>query len=475
MTHSVLPIAPELEVIEKAFSALKSRSPQQRALTARERIARLDALYAEIWKRRADLKQAMWNDFRKPPEEVDLTEIFVIKSEIKAVKRGLRNWMRPKRVPGGLALVGSASWVRPEAKGVALIISPWNYPMQLVFRPLVAAIAAGCTALIKPSELTGETAQVVAEIVSAAFDENEVAVVQGGVETSTHLLNLPFNHIYFTGSPAVGKIVMKAAAQHPCSVTLELGGKSPVIVDDMKSLKDAAQKIAWAKLSNAGQICVAPDYVFVPAHRKEDFVRAVKQAMLDMYPGDIEGNKDFQRIVAPHHAERISKLVDDAIARGAKQELGGPSAAGKCLVPPTILTGIDPDAAVLEEEIFGPVLPIVTYESFEEVERFVNARPTPLALYIFSKRKRFVDRVLSQIQSGGACINNCVIHVSSNHLPFGGLGNSGIGSGHGKYGFDEFTHMRGVYEQRFDGAGALLMPPYTAWKTKLIDRLLRWL
>ena len=475
MTHSILPIAPEVEVIEKAFAALQVRAQQQRALSAKERIARLDRLYAEVWKRRDDLKSAMWNDFRKPPEEVDLTEIFVIKSEIKAVKRGLRNWMRPKRVPGGLALVGSASWVRPEAKGVALIISPWNYPMQLVFRPLVAAIAAGCTAMIKPSELTGETAQVVAEIVSEAFDPSEVAVVQGGVETSTHLLSLPFNHMYFTGSPAVGKIVMKAASQHPCSVTLELGGKSPVIVDDMKSLKDAAQKIAWAKLSNAGQICVAPDYVFVPAHREREFVEAVKQAMVEMYPGEASENKDFQRIVAPHHAERIAKLVDDAVARGATYALSGTPDTDACLVPPTVLTNIPPDAAILEEEIFGPVLPIVTYTSFEEVEEFINARPTPLALYIFSKRKRFVDRVLSEIQSGGACINNCVIHVSSNHLPFGGLGNSGIGSGHGKYGFDEFTHMRGVYEQRFDGAGSLLMPPYTGWKTKLIDRLLRWL
>ena len=359
MTHSVLPIAPEVEVIEKTFAALKSRVPQQRVLTAKERIARLDALYNEVWRRRDDLKKAMWNDFRKPPEEVDLTEIFVVKSEIKAVKRGLRKWMRPKRVSNGLAHFGSASWVRPEAKGVALIISPWNYPMQLVFRPLIAAIAAGCTAMVKPSELTGETAQLVAEIVSAAFNPDEVAVVQGGVETATHLLNLPFNHIYFTGSPAVGKIVMKAASQHPCSVTLELGGKSPVIVDDLKSMRDVAKKVAWAKLSNAGQICVAPDYVLVPAHREADFVAAVKEAMVEMYPGEASANKDYQRIVATHHAERISKLVDDAIARGAKCVMGGEVDAQGCYVAPTVLTDIDPNAEILEEEIFGPVLPII--------------------------------------------------------------------------------------------------------------------
>ena len=277
--------------------------------------------------------------------------------------------------------------------------------------------------------------------------------MQGGVETATHLLKLPFNHIYFTGSPAVGKIVMKAASQHPCSVTLELGGKSPVIADDLKSMRDVAKKVAWSKLSNAGQICVAPDYVLVPADREADFVAAIKEAMVEMYPGEASANKDYQRIVATHHAERISKLVDDAIARGAKCVMGGDVDAKGCYVAPTVLTDIDPNAEILEEEIFGPVLPIIPYTSFDEAVRFVNDRPTPLALYVFSKRKRFVESVLSQIQSGGASINNCVIHVSSNHLPFGGLGNSGIGSGHGEYGFTEFTHLRGVYEQRFDGAG----------------------
>ena len=208
-------------------------------------------------------------------------------------------------------------------------------------------------------------------------------------------------------------------------------------------MRDVAKKVAWAKLSNAGQICVAPDYVLVPAHREADFVAAVEEAMVEMYPGEASANKDYQRIVATHHAERISKLVDDAIARGAKCVMGGEVDAQGCYVAPTVLTDIDPNAEILEEEIFGPVLPIIPYTSFDEVVRFVNDRPTPLALYVFSKRKRFVESVLSQIQSGGASINNCVIHVSSNHLPFGGLGNSGIGSGHGEYGFTEFTHLRG--------------------------------
>ena len=475
MTHRVLPQSPAKEIIEQSFLALRQRAPRQRQLTARERIQRLDALYDEVWRRRDDLKAAMWADFRKPPEEVDLTEIFVIKSEIKEVKKRLKSWMKPRRVPGGLALLGSVSWVKPEAKGVALIIAPWNYPMQLMFRPLVAAVAAGCTVMLKPSEVTAHTAQVIDEIVSVVFDENEVTLIQGGAETATELLEMPFNHIYFTGSPAVGKIVMKAAAQHPCSVTLELGGKSPVIVDDLKSLKSAAQKIVWAKLSNAGQICVAPDYVFVPAHREQDLIDALKTAMLELYPGNVAENKDYQRIAAPRHADRINQLVEDALRRGAKLVHGGQTDVEGCLVEPTILAELADNSEVMQDEIFGPVLPIVPYTHFDEVVEAVNARPTPLALYIYSKRKAFVNEALERMQSGGASINNCVIHVSSNHLPFGGLGNSGIGSGHGEHGFKEFTHFRGVYEQRFDGAGAWLMPPYTPWKTKLIDRLLRWL
>ena len=475
MPQPILPFEPSIVQMNDAFDSLKARTPAQRRSSAKERIRRLDALYAEIWSRRDDLKEAMWDDFKKPAEEVDLTEIFVVKSEIKAVKKRLRRWMKPERVPGGLAMLGSASWVRFEAKGVALIIAPWNYPMQLVFRPMVAAIAAGCTILLKPSELTGATAKVVAEIVAAVFPENEAVVVRGGVETVTHLLSLPFNHIYFTGSPTVGKIVMRAAAQHPCSVTLELGGKAPVILDESTPLKETAKKIAWAKLANAGQICVAPDYVLVPRRLESAFILAVREAMDILYPGTIEDNPDYQRIVQDQHAKRLLALVDDAVERGATLAHGGGGDVSENLVCPAILSDLPADARIMEEEVFGPILPVIPYDDVEEVVSFVNARPTPLALYIYSKRNRFINDVLDRIQSGGVSINNSVIHVASNHLPFGGLGNSGIGSGQGKHGFNEFTHMRGVYEQRMQGAGSFLMPPYTPWKTKVIDRLLRWL
>jgi len=475
MSQTILPVSPSVELMNGVFDALQQQSSKQRMSSARDRIRRLDALYKEIWCRRDDLKSAMWEDFRKPGQEVDLTEIFVVKSEIKFVKKRLRKWMKPRRVSGGLALLGSASWVRSEAKGVALIIAPWNYPMQLVFRPLIAAIAAGCTVLLKPSELTGKTAGVIAEIVAAVFPENEVSVVQGGVETATHLLSLPFNHMYFTGSPEVGKIVMRAAAQHPCSVTLELGGKSPVILDDSAPLKATAKKIAWAKLANAGQICVAPDYIFVPRSMESDFVEALKSAMMELYPGVLAENPDYQRIIKGEHAQRLLDLTEDAVSKGAKVSYGGASDAEDCFVHPTILSDLSPEAQIMQEEVFGPVLPVIAYDDIQEVIHSVNSRPVPLALYIYSKRNRVVNQLLDAIQSGGASINNSVIHVSSNHLPFGGLGNSGIGSGHGQHGFNEFTHMRGVYEQRVRGAVALLMPPYRPWKTKVIDRLLRWL
>jgi aldehyde dehydrogenase (NAD+) len=457
------------------FERLNARASLQRKLSVKERIKRLDALYEEIWRRRDDLKQAMWADFQKPPQEVDLTEIFVLKQEIKAIKKGLKRWMRPQRVPGRLSLIGSSSWIRPEAKGVALIIAPWNYPMQLLFRPLVSALAAGCTVMLKPSEYTVNTAQVVAEIVAEVFDACEVSLVQGGVDTATELLTLPFNHMFFTGSPEVGKVVMSAAAKIPCSVTLELGGKSPVIIDKSADIKATAKRIAWAKLSNAGQICVAPDYILVHESKRDELVEALKQAMDTLYPNAASKSRDYQRIVHPRHAERIQALIVDAKERGAKVVKGGQVDVQACEVAPTLLVDVPGDSHVLQEEIFGPILPILTWNEPDEAIAFILARPTPLALYLYGSRRRLTARFVDEIPSGGVSINNSVIHVSSTDLPFGGLGSSGIGSSNGEFGFREFTHFRGMYAQRWSGLGPLLMPPYTSKKTRLVDFALRWL
>lgn len=457
------------------FNALKEQAPAQRSTTARERMALLDALYAEVLKRRKDLHAAMYADFRKPAEEVDLTEVYVLKSEIAYVKRRLRGWMRPKPVRGGLAMLGSRAWVRREAKGVALILAPWNYPMQLLFRPLVSALAAGCTVMLKPSEMTPKTAQVLQEIVEAVFDRRVVQIAQGGPEVAQALLAKPFDHVYFTGSPAVGKLVMAAAAQHPCSVTLELGGKSPAVVDASADLQVVARRLAWGKLVNAGQICVSPDYALVPTALRDAFVDAMREAMIAQYGPHPEAAPDFQRIVNPRHAHRIAGLIEDAVARGARIAHGGTSDPENAYIAPTILTDVPRDAAILEEEIFGPVLPVLTYESEGALIAEIESRPTPLALYLYSKDRRSIRSRLARLQSGGVAINQSVVHVGHRALPFGGLGNSGIGVGHGEYGFREFTHERGVYQQLLPSAAEALAPPYTDFKRRLIRAVLRWL
>lgn len=461
--------------IAALFEILRDRKTAQRALTAKERIARLDRFYTEVLRRRDDICAAMHADFQKPAEEVDLTEIYVLKSELKAIKRGLRGWMREQRVPGGLAMVGSASWVRPEAKGVVLVMAPWNYPLQLLFRPMMTAIAAGCTVMLKPSELTPRVSAVCAEIVQAVFAAEEVACIEGGVEVAQAMLQQPFDHIYFTGSPAVGKLVMAAAAAHPCSVTLELGGKSPVVVDETANAAVAARRLVWAKFVNAGQICVAPDYVLVHASKKAAFLEAVQEAIHREYGASPADSADFQRIVNARHTERIGGLVDEAKAGGATVLTGGEVDASRCYVAPTVLVDVATDAQIMQEEIFGPVLPVLVYEEIEEAMRLIESRPTPLALYIYSRSRRNIRQLLDRLQSGGVSINNSVVHVSSTSLPFGGLGNSGVGVGHGEWGFHEFTHYRGVYQQLIPGASELLTPPYTDFKRRLIRAVLRWL
>lgn len=457
------------------FKRLQAQAPAQRRTTAKQRMALLDALMAEVMRRREDLHSAMQADFRKPSEEVDLTEIFVLKGEINQVKRHLKRWMRPERVHGGLAMLGSRAWIQREAKGVALILAPWNYPMQLTFRPLVAALAAGCTVMLKPSELTPRTAQVLQEIVDAIFDPGVVQLVQGGADVAEALMDEPFDHIYFTGSPAVGRLVMAAAAKHPCSVTLELGGKSPAIVDASANLDQAARRIAWAKLVNAGQICVAPDYLLIPSNLRDDFVKRLIRAMREYYGANPKESPDFQRIVNPRHAHRIAGLIEDAVERGARIVHGGNSDPESAYVAPTILVDVPRDSAILQEEIFGPVLPILTFNDELEVVAEVNSRPTPLALYIYSRRRRAIRRWLQQMTSGGAAINQSVVHVGHHSLPFGGKGNSGIGVGHGLYGFREFTHERGMFQQVLPSAADALTPPYSPWKRKLINFVLRWI
>ena len=443
--------------------------------TARERKEKLKRLHKAILARKQDIRDALYADYRKHPSEVDLTEIFPVTSEIKHAVRHVAKWMRPHRVKTPLALLGSSSHIHYEPKGVALIIAPWNFPVNLVFGPLVSAVAAGNCVIIKPSEHTPHASAVAKSIVEEVFDESEVAVVEGGIETSTSLLALPFNHIFFTGSPAVGKVVMAAAAKHLASVTLELGGKSPTIIDETASVGAAARRIAWAKFTNNGQICIAPDYLYVHESKKDEFLAKLKENIESFYGLDARRSDSYARIVNNGHYQRLSGYIEDAKQKGATVEYGGRTEGSEDYVEPTVLTGVDPSAAVMTEEIFGPVLPVYGYTSLDEPIDMINSKEKPLALYIYSRNQGNIDRIIQNTRAGGTCINHSLMHFFQNNLPFGGSNNSGIGKGHGFFGFEVFSNARGVFKQVLPfSAIELMMAPFNKLKQTIIDLSIKY-
>lgn len=423
---------------------------------------------------RQEIRDALWADFKKPQAETDLTEVFAITSEIDHTLAYLESWMSDTYVKTPLAYIGSASYVKYEPKGVCLIVAPWNFPVNLSLGPLVSAIAAGNTAIIKPSEYTPNSTKVIKKIVEAVFQENEVAVIEGAVETSTELLKLPFNHIFFTGSPQVGKIVMRAAAENLSSVTLELGGKSPTIIDETTNLKSTAKRLAWAKFMNAGQICIAPDYVLIHESRKEAFIEEMKVILEVFYEKNSLENDSFASIVNQKNVLRIQNYLEDAIKKGAKIEIGGNINLKENRIEPTILSGLAGDSLILKEEIFGPVLPILTYNNKEEVIEYIRKGEKPLALYIYSKKKENIDYFLNNTRAGGSCVNNSDMHFLQPYLPFGGENNSGIGKAHGEWGYKAFSNERSVYVQNVPSVLELLMPPYNSTKNKVIEWVVKW-
>ena len=454
--------------IDRIFAAQQQNRQHVAASDARQRIAKIRSILDAMMSRKDEIRAAMWADFRKPAAEVDLSEIYMVTTEAKHAIRHLRSWMRGRRVPTPLPLIGSSSHIQYEPKGVVLIISPWNFPFNLSFGPLVSAIAAGNCAMLKPSEMTPASSDLTKRILADLFDENEVAVIEGDAAASTLLLKKPWDHIFFTGSPQVGKVVMRAAAEHLTSVTLELGGKSPVIVDRSANLDDAAKKVAWGKFLNSGQICVAPDYLFVDDAVAKPFLDKLGLAL------DALGSEcDRPLIVNDHHAARVQRLLDDSVARGAKIAHGGAS-IGRA-IPPTVLTGVPLDAAIMKEEIFGPLLPVLTYRSRDEVYRHIASNEKPLALYLFAKDRSVIREVMKNTTAGGTAINHVIMQFFQPFLPFGGTGNSGVGKGHGFFGFEAFSNPRGVYNQTTPfSAIELMMPPYTKVKQKLIDLTVRW-
>ncbi|MCB2117185.1 MAG: aldehyde dehydrogenase family protein [Rhodobacteraceae bacterium] len=443
--------------LSEFFAAQAALVPARRASFGRaERLAALEALRGAVEGARGEITAALESDFGKHPVETLLSEILPVLSEIAHARRHLRRWMRPRRVAPSLAMLGSRARIVPQPKGVALVIAPWNYPFSLALGPLVSALAAGCSVIVKPSEQTPVTSALIARLIGATFPPDLVAVAEGGADVSTGLLSLPFDHIFFTGSPAVGRIVMAAAAKHLTPVTLELGGKSPVILGTDSDLAGAARWIAWGRFFNAGQTCVAPDHVYVPAGIAEAFADRLKEEVARMWSAP----DALAKIVSDRHWRRVKGLIDDARAMGATVVTGGQGDAASRSLAPTILTGTTGDMEVTREEIFGPVLPLIPYDDLGAVIAGINAGPRPLALYVFGGQA-LADRVMRETSSGSVGVNLTLLTFAHANLPFGGIGNSGLGAGHGEAGFRAFSHDKPVLTNRFL-AMPMLFPPYGA-------------
>ena len=455
-----------MNTLEEIFEAQGKKRWAVAGTTAKERISKLKALRKAIVARQQEFYDAVWADFHKPKTEAWISEVFPALEEIDYTIKHLPGWVKDKP--------GKWSWLFPfnkskshfEPKGRVLIMAPWNYPFLLFVSPIVAAIAAGNVVIAKPSHKTPHVASFLESLVAGTFAQDEVAVVTGaGAEVGDALLALPFDHVFFTGSPRIGAHVAECAAKVHAGVTLELGGKSPAVILDSVNIKDAAKKIAWGKCLNAGQTCIAPDYALCPRNLVQPLAEAVADNIKQMY-GDTEEARraceSFVHIVESRAVERHKALIEDAVAKGAKAVIGGAvncEIAGR-YTPATVLTGVTPDMEIMQSEIFGPILPIVAYDSLDEAIQFVQSRPKPLALYIFGKSKRDIRRVLRETTSGSTCVNHCILQIENLSVPFGGVGMSGTGNYHGIYGFKTFSHERNVMRQGAFDPLACLYPPY---------------
>lgn len=435
------------------------------------RICQLQLLADAMRKNETVLEEALKKDLGKSAFESYATEIGFVLADIRYTIQNLQKWSAPKRVRTPLYLFPGKSKIQKEPYGSVLILGPYNYPVQLLAEPLIGAIAAGNCAVLKPSELTPHVSKAMYQIVHSTFKEEYIACVEGGVEVNQELLSQKFDYIFFTGSERVGRIVMKAAAENLTPVTLELGGKSPVIIEKTANIKEAARRIAWGKLMNAGQTCVAPDYVLVDESRKQQFLTEMKNAFFHLYGKGIKKNPHFGRIVNERHMERLQKILE----QDAKYLFcGGEADALQRYIEPAILDlGKDQNAASMQEELFGPILPVLSYHKLEDAVRFVNKRAKPLALYLFTKKRSAERFVLERVSSGGVCVNDTISHLINPDLPFGGVGASGMGQYHGKYSFDTFTHEKSVFYKPADWNLPVCYPPFTKGKMNLVKFFLK--
>jgi aldehyde dehydrogenase (NAD+) len=459
-----------LEVLALQKTALLRLSTS----SAEERIAKLRKIESYLLQHKEELCDVMYQDFKKPASEVVIAEMLGVKREINHTIKHLKSWMKPKSVSTPLMLLGTKGLVQYEAKGLCLIISPWNYPFNLSICPLVHAIAAGNAVILKPSELSPNTSGFIKKMISSLFDKSEVAVFEGDAAVSTFLLEQKFDHIFFTGSPAIGKVVMAAAAKHLTSVTLELGGKSPAIVGPDVNVEEAAAKIAWGKFLNNGQTCIAPDYLYVHEKNYYSFLQALEATVDTFYGANVAKSKDYARIVNRRHFDRIASLLEDAKEKGAQVLFGGITDADDCFVSPTVLTNCTPDMRILQEEIFGPILPIMSFKDEFQVTADIRSGDKPLALYVFSTNTEFNQYILNNTSSGTSVVNDCLIQFGHNELPFGGVNHSGIGKSGGHYGFVEFSNQKSVVIQRTNLLKNFY-PPYGVKVRWMIDFVLKWL
>ncbi len=435
-----------LSDMKRIFDLQQQHQWNMKASSADERKTLLSQLRDAVKAHGDEIIEAVKKDTRKPVMEVGITEVANVVANIDRNINNLDEWMRPLDVPSSLDPDDSAQ-ILYEARGVCLILGPWNFPLGLVFGPLAAAVAAGNCCMVKLTDLCPATASVAGKIISEVFDEKEVALFEGEVDVATALLELPFNHIFFTGSTRVGKLVMAAAAKNLATVTLELGGKSPVIIDDGADVEKIAGDLAGAKQFNGGQACICPDYVFVKESQKETLVNTFREKVKEnLYNEDGNIKKEnIAQIVNPQNFARVKGLFEDAVAKGACVAVGGELEEGDLTVHPTMLTDVTPDMAILQEEIFGPVLPVMTYDDLDEAIEYIERRDKPLALYVYSPDQNNIDRILKRTSSGGVTVNGVFSHYLENNLPFGGVNGSGMGSYHGHFGFKAFSHERAVY------------------------------
>ena len=463
----------EQEILS-VFEAQKTNTQNLANSNASERKVKLQKILDWTFAHEKEIGDALFNDFKKNPSETNIGEILGVVGEVKHLMKHLTSWMKPQSVPTPLNMIGTSAHVRFEPKGVCLIISPWNYPFNLSIKPLAQAIAAGNSVILKPSEMTPHTSALIKKMISELFDSNEVHVIEGDSEVSQILLEQPFNHIFFTGSPNVGKIVMSAAAKNLTSVTLELGGKSPCIVDETANIKKSAEKIAWGKFINNGQTCVAPDYVLVHKSVENEFVNAMKSSIQSMYGDDAKQSPDYCRVVNNRHFNRLDSLLKEAIEKGATLSIGGQTDGSENYVAPTLLTHVDDSMKIMQDEIFGPILPIVSYSTNEEAIAHIKSREKPLAMYINSGKESNIKFFMDNSSAGGTVINDCVIHYGHTEIPFGGVNNSGIGKSGGIWGFTEFSNQRAVMRQKF-GTFKMIYPPYTPAVARLIRFFVKYM